>query len=108
MGMQGCRALFIRGYIQSGLSVRDLHCGQGNKRSCRRFVGGFSIIRRIGSPLVWRCQVESSPRRRNLPDKEMNLQQERNQVEKSFRKDDLNIDLCFGIIQTDLRNNFFD
>ena len=69
MGMQGCRALFIRGYIQSGLSVRDLHCGQGNKRSCRRFVGGFSIIRRIGSPLVWRCQVESSPRRRSVSDK---------------------------------------
>lgn len=72
MGMQGCRVLFIRGYTQSGLSVRDLHCGQRNKRSCRHSVGGFSIIRRIGSPPVWRCQVESSPRRRSVSDKEVN------------------------------------
>ena len=38
-------------------------------KEIKEAVGGFSIIRRIGSPLVWRCQVESSPRRRSVSDK---------------------------------------
>lgn len=61
MGMQGCRALFIRGYIQSGLSVRDLHCGQGNKEAVGVLSADFQLYG--GLEVRWYGDVKWNPLR---------------------------------------------